>query len=120
MNSKIAGTLSLFGAAALVIMWWVFLFSARPDCFDSIQLAVSSAIYALSPSESGSWLFIFILLSIFTCLETGLILLFSKHKNIAMYLAAAHAAVSLFVYTWSLVIAIALPLLYFGRVQKNA
>ncbi len=120
MNTKISGTLSLLGAAALIAIWWVFLFSARPDCLDSIQQAISSAKYALSPSESESWLFIFILLSIATCIETSLILLFGKHKNIAMYLIAAHTVVALFIYTWPLVLVISLPLIYFLKVQKSA
>ncbi|KZY66790.1 MULTISPECIES: hypothetical protein [unclassified Oleiphilus] len=120
MGSKIAGTLSLLGAVALIAIWWVFLFSARPDCLDSVQLAISSAKYALSPSESGSWLFIFTLVSIFACILTGLILLFGKQKNLAMYLIAIHAVAAAFIYTWSLVVAIALPLIYLGKVQKNA
>jgi ABC-type Na+ efflux pump permease subunit len=120
MDSKIAGTLSFLGALALIAIWLVFLFAARPDCLDSFQLAIASAKYALSPSESGSWLFVFTLASIFTCFAAGLILFFGKQKNIAMYLIATHAVVAMFIYTWSLVLAIALPLIYFGKVHKNA
>ena len=120
MDSKIAGTLNLLGAAALIAIWWVFLFAARPDCLNSIQLAMSSAKYALTPSESGSWLFVFTLVSIIICVVTSLILFFGQHKTIAMYLIATHAVLAMFIYTWSLVLAIALPLIYFGKVQKNA
>ncbi|MCL6417732.1 hypothetical protein MIB92_18880 [Aestuariirhabdus sp. Z084] len=120
MDSKIAGTLSLLGAATLIVIWWVFLFAARPDCLDSIQLALDSAKYALSPNESGSWLFIFTLASITTCIITSLILFFGKQKRIAMYLIATHSVIAVFTYTWSLVLVIALPLIYFGKVQKNA
>ena len=120
MESKIAGTLGLLGTIALISIWWVFLFSARPDCLDSIQLAIKSVKYALSPSESGSWLFVFTLGSIFTCVSSSLILFFGKQKSIGMYLIAAHSVVAVFIYTWSLVLAIALPLIYFGKVLKNA
>ena len=120
MDSKIAGTLSLLGAIALIVIWWVFLFSARPDCLDSIQFAISSAKYALSPSESGTWLFVFTLASILTCTVTGLILYFGEQNRTAMYLIAIHAVIAIFVYTWSLVVAIALPLIYFGKLYKNA
>ncbi|WP_049721737.1 hypothetical protein [Gilvimarinus polysaccharolyticus] len=119
MDSKIAGTLSLLSAAALIAIWWVFLFSARPDCLDSIPLAIDSAKYALSPTESGSWLFVFTLGSIVTCIVTSLALLFGKKKRIAMYVIATHSVMALFIYTWSLVLVIALPLVYFAKVYKN-
>ncbi|MGH1374126.1 MAG: hypothetical protein ACRBBW_18945 [Cellvibrionaceae bacterium] len=120
MDSTIAGTLSLLGAAVLIAIWWVFLFAARPDCLDSLQLALDSAQYALSPSESGSWLFILTLMSIVTCIATSLILYFGKRKRIAMYLIATHSLIAIFIHTWSLVLAIALPFIYFGKVQENA
>tara|TARA_Y100000296_G_C5103764_1_gene221414 strand:+ start:395 stop:754 length:360 start_codon:yes stop_codon:yes gene_type:complete len=119
MDSKIAGTLSLLGAVVLIAIWWIFLFSARPDCLDSFQLAIDSAKYALSPNESGSWLFVSTLVSIVICISASLILFFGRQKGVAMYLIAAHAVVALFIYTWSLVVVIALPLSYFGKV-KNA
>ena len=120
MDSKIAGILSLLGAAALLAIWWVFLFAARPDCFDSLELVVSSAKFVLSPSEPGSWLFWSTLVSIVTCIATALLLFFGKQKVSAMYFIAMHAAVAFFIYTWSLFVAIALPLIYFNKVRKNA
>ena len=118
MDNKIAGILSLLGAVALGVIWWVFLFSARPDCLDSIELAINSARYALSPSESGTWLFVYTLVSIVICITTSLILLYGQQKKFAMYLIASHALAALFVYTWSLILAIALPLIYIGKVNN--
>jgi uncharacterized membrane protein len=82
MNSKIAGIISLLGAVTLIAVWWVFLFAARPDCLDSLQLAIDSAKYALSPKESGSWLFVFTLVSIAICITASLILFFGKQKKL--------------------------------------
>ena len=68
MDSKIAGTVSLLGPAALLGIWFTYLFAALPDCADPIQLALASMKYALSPDESGTWLFIYTLISIAICL----------------------------------------------------
>ena len=120
MENKIAGTLSLLGAVALTSMWAVFLFAARPECADSIELAISAAKYALSPSEAETWLFVYTLGSIFLCLTSSAMLFANRGSQKAMYIVAGHSIAALFVYTWSLILAIALPLIYFGKVRKNA
>ncbi|BBM00225.1 hypothetical protein [Microbulbifer sp. GL-2] len=119
MDSKIAGAIGLLAPATLVGMWVIYLFSVRPDCADSIQLAMDSAKYALTPSESGTWLFIYTLTSITVGLVTSFILFFSANKQVAMYITAAHSIAALFLYTWSLVLVIALPLFFFDKVRKN-
>lgn len=118
MDSKTPGTLSLLGAVSLIGIWWVFLLTARPDCLDSVQLAMASAKYALSPNESGSWLFVFTLASIIICIASSLILFIGKNKNIAIYLIGTHTIAAAFLYTWSLVLVIALPLVCFLKLQR--
>ncbi len=120
MENKIAGALTLFGAIILICIWWVFLFAARPECAESIDLAISSAKYALTPSESGTWLFVYTIISIAICLICSAILFTGRVARGVMYIIAGHALASLFIYTWSLVVAIALPLIYFGKVGENA
>lgn len=120
MENKIAGTLGLFGAMALVSMWCVFLFAARPDCADSIALAISAARYALSPSDAETWFFIYAIGSIFLCLLCSAMLFANRASEKIMYIIAGHSIAALFIYAWSLVLVIALPLLCLGKVGKNA
>ncbi|WP_062268527.1 hypothetical protein [Endozoicomonas arenosclerae] len=119
MDSKIAGTLSLLGAAALLGIWWIFLFSARPECFNSYELAYEAVKYVLSPAEPNRWLFLSTLLSILISFTTGLLLIAGKQKNRAMLLVLTHTIAAIFIYTWSLVVAIALPLLFFNKVYQR-
>jgi uncharacterized membrane protein len=120
MEYKIAGAFSLIGALALLGSWGIFLFSAHPESANSVQLAIKYATYALTPSESGTWLFIFTLVSAFTCLTTSFILFFCQKKKLAMYVSLLHSVLGVFVYTWTLVLVIALPLVYFKKVGNHA
>lgn len=119
MDSKIAGVASLLAPSALIAMWSIHLTSARPGSFDSLKFAISTAKYALSPSESGTWFFIITLISISLCLASSAILFFGKNKLNAMYLIGVHSFAALFIYSWALAFAIALPLIFYAKMSKK-
>jgi len=112
--------LSLGGALILVAIWFVFLFGSQPECFNSFEIAIHSISYALSPSESGTRFFIYVLSSIVMCIMCAVLLLTTKKAKLAMWLVIIHSIAAMFIYTWSLVVAIAMPLVYFNKVVKNA
>ena len=120
MDRRIAASLSVGGAVAFVSMWCILLFAARPDCADSYALAVEAVRYALSPAESGTWLFVYTLVSIAICIITSLVLITAQSGAKGMWLAAGHSLLGAFVYSWSIVLLLALPLLFWGRLGKGA
>ena len=118
MNYKIAGSLSIFGGLAFAAIWFTLLFVANPDCLTSYEAAKETFLYSVTSDDSR--LFIGTLLSLAACLICGSLLLVNKFSQQAMYVIAAHAFLAALAYDWSLVIAIALPLIYFKEVVSNA
>lgn len=110
---------SLVGLPALIGMWFIYLFSAQPDCFDSFQSALDSASFALDPNKSGSWFFIYTLFSIVICLLCTVMFLSPKYSKASMLLVILHVAVSLFFYAYWLVMLLAFPLLSWKQVFKD-
>lgn len=120
MEYKTAAALSLISSIAFIWSWGVTLCAAHPESANLVQLALEYAVDALTPSESETWLFVFTFISAFTCLVTSCILCFCEKKRLAMYLSLVHSLLALFVYTWTFVLVIALPLFYFKKVRNHA
>lgn len=120
MERIFIGVLCFGGAAALAGTWGLYLFAAQPDCISSFEAAKQSIIFALSPGQAGTWVFIYTLVSVFICLVCGTLIFQNRLRKIAMSLVACHSIAAFFVYTSALVLAIALPMLLLTKEGKNA
>jgi len=110
MEIKIAGSLSILSAIVLLGIWFVMLFAAQPSGISPFEAAIQQAAYSLSPNKSGTWFFVFSLVSIAACLCTAALLFFTRHVKAAIAIIAIHCLAGFFIYNFVLVLAIALPL----------
>jgi hypothetical protein len=117
MNSKIAGALSIFGGLGFLGIWLILLLVANPDCLTSYEAAKETLLFTLT--AENSWFFISTLFSMLSCTICGALLLSNKFQQQIMYIIAAHTLIALFVYDWSLVFVISLPLIYFMLMHKK-
>lgn len=114
LANKVAGLCGLLSCIALIAIWRIFLGETCPD--DVAADTMASLRYVLSPETAGTYFFIYSLLSLLVCLISSGVLLFTRNPSWVMYVIMVHALLALFIYDISLVIAIALPLLYFRKV----
>ena len=119
MKNKAPGILSIAAAIALLIMWFIYLFSAQPEGM-AFELGLKQLMYSVNPSTEGYQLYIGTIISIIACIGCGLLLLLSSYKQLAFVVIAIHGAVALYFYDWSIAGLIALPLLFSRGEVKNA
>ncbi|MCP3849495.1 MAG: hypothetical protein GY694_04545 [Gammaproteobacteria bacterium] len=118
MEFKIAGILSYFGALSFMAIWLILMLVAQPDCLETFEAAKQTAIYVLTQPDAD--FFYMSLFSMLVCFICGTLLFIKKYPLQVMYVVIVHAIAAIFIYDWSLVLGIALPLLAFSRVKKNA
>jgi len=118
MEFKLAGLLSYFGALSFGAFWLIMLLVAQPDCLETFEAAKKTATYLLT--QSNSKFYYMTLVSMLACAIYGTLLFTKRYPLQVMYIVMAHVVVAIFIYDWSLVLAIALPLMLFNRVKANA
>jgi predicted secreted protein len=121
MSNKGAGLFSLMAGVCFIAIWLVYLFGVKPDCLSSIEAAKQAFLFAISPAEAG-WFLIYTLISIIVCFICAVLFLSGRQIKVAFVLTFLHGVVGLFLYTWSLVIFIFLPLTFATKTEasKNA
>ena len=117
MYFKIAGLLNGLAMLAFLGIWIILLLVAKPDCLQTVEAAKQAIIYAFSQPYTD--FFHFSIVSILVCLICGILLFAKKFPVYAMYAIFVHAVLALFIYDWSLSLAIALPLILFKRVRVS-
>ena len=122
MSNKGAGVFSLIAGGCFIAIWWVYLFGVKPDCVSSIEAAKQAFIFAVSPSEAGSWFFIYTLVSVLICLACAAIFFSGRHTKLAFMVTLVHGVVGFFLYWWVPVLFVGMPLTFATKSEagKNA
>ena len=105
-----AAALSLILVLKIFASWCILLFAARPDSANYWEDVVSTLKFFLSPSVVETWHFVFLLGSLFLSLFYS-VLFFRNIAKVAFVLVIAHVIASVYLYNWSFVVLVALPLL---------
>ena len=119
MKNKGAGFFSLIASGGFIAIWWVYLFGVKPDCLSSFEAAKQAFLFAVSPSQVGSWFFVYTLVSILVCIFCAVLFFSGRQTKIAFVLTLIHGVVGIFLYTWSLVLFIFLPLTFASKAEIN-
>ena len=103
MHKYYPSIFSFLGAIPLLIIWWIYLFTAQPDCLSSFVAAKESLLFALDPNTSGTWIFLFIIASIISCICCGFLFLKLTYAKFAFSIVFIHVLLSAMYYDLTLV-----------------
>jgi len=118
MEFKISGILSYFGAAVFIAIWLILMLVAQPDCLEIFEAAKQTVVYVLTQPDSE--FFYMSLISMLVCIVCGTLLFINKYAVQVMYVVLAHALAAIYIYDWTLVLVVALPLTLFSKVKASA